>query len=145
MPPVPVVPPVPPELVSPGLTEAPPDPESGGGALVGTIPGPGNGSSGTPCRAGPMKSFHVAAGSVARAQTIRGTITGTVTDSTGAVVPGATVTVTHAATGIGTSAQTNREGLYTIPLLPPGSYQATVELSGFKKYLRGGIVVQIAG
>jgi len=35
-------------------------------------------------------------------------------------------------------------GLYTIPLLPPGAYPATVEQSGFKKYLRGGIVVQIA-
>jgi len=80
----------------------------------------------------------------AGAQTIRGTLTGTVTDSTGAVVPGITVTVTNAATGISTSAVTDRQGGYTIPLLPPGTYQATVEQSGFKKYLHGGIVIQIA-
>src|SRR5678815_845815 len=80
----------------------------------------------------------------ATAQTIRGTVTGTVTDSTGAAVPGITVTVTNTATGIGSSAQTNRDGTYTIPLLASGSYQAVVEQSGFKKYLRSGIVVQIA-
>src|ERR1043165_696608 len=80
----------------------------------------------------------------ASAQTIRGTITGTVTDSTGAAVPGITVTVTNTATGIGSSAQTNRDGTYTIPLLASGTYQAVVEQSGFKKYLRGGILVQIA-
>ena len=78
------------------------------------------------------------------AQTIRGTLTGTVTDSLGAVVPGVTVTVTNAATGLGNSAVTDRQGGFTIPLLPPGTYQATVEQSGFKKYLRSGIVVQIA-
>src|SRR5437899_1219042 len=78
------------------------------------------------------------------AQTIRGTITGTVTDSTGGVVPGATVTVTNTATGISSSAVTNQEGGYTIPLLPPGIYQATSELPGFKKYVRNGIVVEIA-
>ncbi|HEX6738275.1 MAG TPA: TonB-dependent receptor [Vicinamibacteria bacterium] len=77
-------------------------------------------------------------------QTIRGTITGTVTDSTGAVVPGVTVTVTHTATGISASTVTNQQGLYTIPLLPPGSYQAAVEQAGFKRYLRAGLVVQIA-
>ena len=78
------------------------------------------------------------------AQTIRGTITGTVTDSTGAVVPGVTVTVTHLATGIGSSGVTDHRGGYTIPLLAPGTYQASVEQSGFKKYVRGGVVVQIA-
>jgi hypothetical protein len=80
----------------------------------------------------------------ATAQTIRGTVTGTVTDSTGAIVPGITVTLTNTATGIGASAVTSRDGVYTIPLLPPGTYQAMVEQSGFKKYLHGGIVVQIA-
>src|SRR6266545_4371901 len=78
------------------------------------------------------------------AQTIRGTITGTVTDSTGAAVPGVTVTVTNTATGIGSSAISGGDGFYTIPLLSPATYQATVEQSGFKKYLRSGITVQIA-
>ena len=80
----------------------------------------------------------------ATAQTIRGTITGTVTDSTHAVVPGATVTVTNSATGISSTAVSNQQGSYTIPLLSPGVYQASVELPGFKKYVRDGIVVEIA-
>jgi hypothetical protein len=78
------------------------------------------------------------------AQTIRGTLTGSVTDTTGAVLPGATVTVTNNATGINETAVTNSQGSYTIPLLSSGTYRATVELQGFKKYLRDGIVVQIA-
>src|SRR5712691_9796631 len=80
----------------------------------------------------------------ARAQTIRGTITGTVTDSTGATVPGIAVTVTNAATGIGGSAVTSRDGVSTLPLLPPGPSQAPVEQTAFKKSLRSGIVIQIA-
>jgi hypothetical protein len=60
------------------------------------------------------------------AQTIRGTITGTVTDSTGAVVPGAAVVMTHAATGVTTSAVSNPLGIYTIPLLQPGTYDVGV-------------------
>jgi hypothetical protein len=80
----------------------------------------------------------------AQAQTIRGTITGTITDSSGAVLPGFTVTVTNPATGETRSARTNEQGSYTIPLLPPGTYQATVEQTGFRKYVRGGVVVQIA-
>jgi hypothetical protein len=78
------------------------------------------------------------------AQTIRGTLTGSVTDTTGAVLPGAMVTVTNNATGIKETAVTNSQGSYTIPLLSSGTYRATVELQGFKKYLRDGIVVQIA-
>jgi hypothetical protein len=80
----------------------------------------------------------------AAAQTIRGTITGTIVDSTGARVASATVTVTNTATGIAASTQTNRNGDYTIPLLPPGTYDATVEEQGFKKYVHAGIAVQIA-
>src|SRR5437867_2872277 len=78
------------------------------------------------------------------AQTIRGTMTGTVTDSTGGVVPGATVTVTNAATGITSFGVSNTQGSYTLPLLSPGAYQVVVELPGFKKYVRNGIVIEIA-
>src|SRR5262245_47070631 len=78
------------------------------------------------------------------AQTIRGTVTGIVTDSTGAVGPGVSVTVPHLATGISTTAVTDSQGGYTIPLLAPGTYQAAVEQTGFKKHVRAGIVVQIA-
>jgi hypothetical protein len=80
----------------------------------------------------------------AEAQTIRGTLTGTVTDASGAVLPGFTVTVTNPANGETRSAQTGHDGGYTIPLLPPGTYQVAVEQAGFRKYRRTGVVVQIA-
>ena len=66
-----------------------------------------------------------------RAQT-QGGITGTVTDSSGAAVPGATVTVTNTATHGTRNTTTNAEGLYTFPAVPPGSYELKVELQGFK-------------
>jgi uncharacterized protein YfaS (alpha-2-macroglobulin family) len=78
------------------------------------------------------------------AQTIRGALTGTVTDSSGALVPGASVTVTNKDTNISDTAVTNAQGTYTFPLVPPGTYQITAELQGFKKYVRDGIVVDVA-
>ena len=66
-----------------------------------------------------------------RAQT-QGGITGTVTDSSGAAIPGATVTVTNTATSGTRNTTTNAEGLYTFPALPPGTYELKVELQGFK-------------
>src|SRR5216110_1678487 len=61
-----------------------------------------------------------------------GAISGTVTDSSGAAVPGATVTVTNTATSGTRNTTTNAEGLYTFPAVPPGSYELKVELQGFK-------------
>ena len=66
-----------------------------------------------------------------RAQT-QGGITGTVTDSSGAAIPGASVTVTNTATSGTRNTTTNAEGLYTFPSLPPGTYELKVELQGFK-------------
>src|SRR2546426_11107278 len=67
----------------------------------------------------------------ALAQTL-GTITGEVKDSTGAVVPGATVTVVNKATNATRTTQTNAVGLYDFPALPPGNYTVKSELEGFK-------------
>jgi hypothetical protein len=67
----------------------------------------------------------------ARAQT-EGGITGTVTDSSGAAIPGADVTVTNTANGGMRNTTTNTEGLYTFPSLPPGVYELKAELQGFK-------------
>ena len=80
----------------------------------------------------------------ALAQTIRGTVTGTVSDSTGAVLPGVTITLTNVATGVSATAVSNQQGGYTVPLVPPGTYEVAAELSGFKKYLRTGLVVEIS-
>src|SRR5215470_1277340 len=66
-----------------------------------------------------------------KAQT-SGEITGLVTDSSGAVVSSANVTVTNKATGATRKITTNSEGLYTFPSLLPGIYELKVEQSGFK-------------
>src|SRR5215472_11978240 len=60
-------------------------------------------------------------------------ITGTVTDSTTAVLPGVTVTATNNATGVSTSNVTNEAGAYTILSIIPGTYTVTAELPGFQK------------
>jgi hypothetical protein len=59
-------------------------------------------------------------------------ITGTVRDTSGAAIPGATVTVTNTATRGMRNTTTNEEGLYSFPSLPPGTYELKVELQGFK-------------
>ena len=66
-----------------------------------------------------------------RAQT-QGGVTGTVTDSSGAPIAGASVTVTNTATRGTRETTTNAEGLYTFPSLPPGNYELKIELQGFK-------------
>ena len=78
------------------------------------------------------------------AQDARGTIAGTVVDASKAVLPGAAVTVTNMAMGTDASVVTNAEGFFQIPYLIPGAYRVTVELSGFKKYVREGVEVRIA-
>ena len=74
-----------------------------------------------------------------RAQTATGQITGTVKDATGAVVPGATVTVVSELTGSRREAVTGREGNYSIPLLPVSTYSVTASLQGFRAAKRTGI------
>ncbi len=66
------------------------------------------------------------------AQTVTGSITGEVTDPSGAVVPGATVTALNLGTGVTTTAKSNAEGVFRIDYLPIGRYQATVTAAGFK-------------
>src|SRR5262245_14115735 len=61
------------------------------------------------------------------------TLTGSVTDSTGAVLPGVSVTATNTATGVVSTVLTNEAGAYTIPSVLPGSYTVSAELPGFQK------------
>lgn len=77
------------------------------------------------------------------AQDPRGTIVGTVTDPSGALVPGAAVVVLNKDMGTKTSLQTNEAGAFQASYLTPGAYQVTVELSGFKKYVRDNVQVQV--
>src|SRR5437867_5751978 len=76
----------------------------------------------------------------AYAQTAR--MTGTVIDSTTAVVPGATVTIVNAESNDKRVAVSNERGQYNVPFLPSGRYTATCELQGFQTIRRDGIVLE---
>jgi hypothetical protein len=80
----------------------------------------------------------------ASGQEFRGSITGTISDPSSAVLPGVTVTATNVDTGVNTAAVTNAEGIYLIPFLTPGKYTISAELMGFKKLVREGVEVRIA-
>ena len=69
-------------------------------------------------------------------------LSGTVTDTQSAVVPGARVTAINRATGLTRSVTTDSAGAFTLPLLPVGSYTLTVEQAGFRKYERPSILLQ---
>lgn len=69
----------------------------------------------------------------------RGTITGTVTDAAGAVVPGIKVTLRNTATNASYQTATTETGQYTMPNLPPGPYEVACEASGFKRAVRENI------
>src|ERR1700724_3240545 len=80
----------------------------------------------------------------ANAQTFRGTILGTVTDSSGAAVSGATVTVKNTGTGLLRTVSTGDDGSFSVPELPIGTYSVTVEKSGFKTGVVNGISVEVS-
>src|SRR5215472_69909 len=78
---------------------------------------------------------------VCLAQTTGGTMRGMVTDTQGAAVAGAKVTITNTATNVAFSLDTNSSGIYNYPDLLVGTYSVTVESQGFQKYVRGGIQI----
>jgi hypothetical protein len=77
------------------------------------------------------------------AQGTTGNILGTISDSTGAVVPNAQVAATNLETNFTRAATTNESGEYQIQLLPPGSYRVEVTASGFKKFIQTGVVLEV--
>jgi hypothetical protein len=80
-----------------------------------------------------------------QAQQTSGSAVGTVTDNTGAVVSGATVTLTDVDTGDHRTATTNSNGDYQFVNLIPGNYKVDIENSGFKHFIRTNVVVQVQG
>jgi Carboxypeptidase regulatory-like domain/TonB dependent receptor-like, beta-barrel len=78
-----------------------------------------------------------------RTQDFRGSISGTITDSSGGHLPGVTVTATNVATNVETTTTTNSVGVYSILYLTPSAYTVTVELPGFKKVVREGIDLRV--
>ena len=75
-------------------------------------------------------------------QTSSSEITGTVTDSAGAVVPDAVVEATNLETGAEHKTVSRDTGRFTLTNLPSGEYDLTVSLTGFKQYIRRGIPVR---
>ena len=79
----------------------------------------------------------------ASSQTFYGSIVGTVTDSTGAVVPGATVTITNLGTNGSQSVKSSSSGDYTFVNLVPASYKVDVQMANFKRFVRQAAEVQV--
>ena len=77
-------------------------------------------------------------------QSTSGSINGTVKDPGGALVPGATVTVTNPATSITQTAVTADDGGFSVPQLPPGNYTITIEKDGFKKLDKTDVILSAA-
>jgi hypothetical protein len=75
------------------------------------------------------------------AQSTFGSLTGTVSDQSGAIIPNAQVTVTNQDTGVARKAKTTADGIYTIPDLQPGMYRVQVEAGGFGILERTGIAL----
>jgi hypothetical protein len=86
----------------------------------------------------------IAASITGHAQTVTGSVRGTITDPTGAVIPGAQVTATNVDTGVSTSSSTNGDGLYSIRFLPIGKYTLTAKSSAFADYKSTAFQLDIA-
>lgn len=72
-----------------------------------------------------------------------GEIKGTVTDSSGAVVSGVTVTITNVQTGVSSVTTTNNDGIYDVPSVPIGQYKVTFSKTGFKSTVRDGLTLEV--
>src|SRR6266498_5894940 len=76
-------------------------------------------------------------------QSSNGSISGTITDDSGAALPGVTVSATNVATGVERNTISNSAGHYQIALLPPGMYNVQSDLSGFQSFRRDNVVVNV--
>lgn len=84
-----------------------------------------------------------AAMAAALAQDFRATVQGRVTDQSGAVVRGARIAAVNSETGSSYATESNDTGAYSLPALPPGRYTLSVELTGFKRFVREGLVLEL--
>src|SRR2546427_11758451 len=76
-------------------------------------------------------------------QSTTGRIVGTITDESGAVLPGVEIVVRNPATGLTRTLLTEESGNYNVPLLPPGQYEVQASIPGFRREIRTGITVQV--
>ena len=80
---------------------------------------------------------------VTSAQTVTGTMSGTVMDRSGGALPGTTITIRNVETGLERIVQTNASGFFSAPFLPVGRYNVTAELSGFGTLARHNVGVEL--
>ena len=85
----------------------------------------------------------VATASLALAQITSATISGTIKDETGGVLPGVDLVIANLDTGLTRSAVTDSNGSFTVPGLPPGRYEARASLQGFRTGVQNGITLQV--
>src|SRR6478672_6230589 len=78
---------------------------------------------------------------LAQSQAINGTIEGTITDQSGAALPGVSITVSNVDTGETRVVVSNATGVYRAPLLPLGRYKVSAELQGFRKFEQQGLTL----
>jgi hypothetical protein len=90
-----------------------------------------------------LAAFWLSAGIPCLAQAGRGTLTGTVKDATGAIVPGASIELKESNTGSSYDMNATSDGLFTFAELEPGTYTLTVTSSGFESYIQSGIIVEV--
>src|SRR6266568_6071153 len=90
-----------------------------------------------------LLALALCAASLAFSQAVNGSLLGTITDASGASVPGAQVTMTETNTGVSRSTKTGDAGNYFFADVPQGTYSVAVELSGFKKAVRAGVDVSV--
>ncbi len=85
----------------------------------------------------------VLSANLALAQGTTGSIYGTISDSTGALVPGAEIIATNLATNVSRTAKSEQNGAYSLTFLPVGTYRLEASANGFKKFEQSGIVLEI--
>ncbi len=95
------------------------------------------------CQASLVIAFLLAAGASHAQLTGAGNIQGTVTDPTGAIVAGATVTLTDVSTGVKRTVQTDSSGVYLFPNIDIGKYDLQAKATGFETYVQTGIVLEV--
>ena len=83
------------------------------------------------------------AAAAVNAQVTGAAVVGTITDTSGAALPGATVTARNADTGFMRAVPTNESGAYRLDFLPTGTYVVEISLSGFKTERRSGVVLTV--
>ena len=88
-------------------------------------------------------SFTLCMGVSIFAQTELATLTGTVTDTSGALLRGVKISVASEETNVATESATNENGRYVIPALRPGTYKVTASLPSFKQYVQSGVTLQV--